>query len=503
MRKFFCAILITTFFIQAAYSEIHYKNASQNKMAQELFDKGMLNYYGYLYVQAEYDFRQALLYDEQCGMCYWGIAVAKKQQALELGQPFAKLGFADIQKAVNLISPAHRFEHDLVKATMNSFSLNPKVKSQQLQLAYINSLRNLYKKYKNDVTWRTESLALLVDAIMYYSNVDDPLDNNHCSREVDKDLKKEAIGLLTPILKNPAYPDHPGLIHTYIHMTERNLTDPLGLMLARKLPTFSHAEIAHYTHMPNHIYWRRGMYKEAIRVNEEAIKIDINYFKHNGAGLNSYYYEYHYLHSNHFLVALGILTNNYKLAIDNARTVKNLMDVSRLEDLKDYRDTLLTLEHLVLARFEKWHEVLRLQTPAQTDQLGHLFINFTKALAYLHLGQNDAFKKISTQIKNEKYTRSNLLDMQTLVVSYLQASEMSLHKKPLAEIEDLFSNNKVKGIEDKLFVMNPPLWFFPYQLLLSDTAAAKGDVQAAKYHHGLYEKLYPHSTLGQIAKTSF
>jgi hypothetical protein len=473
-----------------------YKPISPNKIANELFDKGMLNYYGYLYVQAEYDFRQALLYDPQCGMCYWGLALAKKQEAMELGQPFALVGFDDISKADLMVSRQNPFQFDVVQAAMRSFSLNPQASSKQLQIDYINALRALYQKYKNNKEWHEESLALFVDALVYYSHVEDSdMLLDHCSHTPSKDYAQEALHLLTPVLKNKSYPDHPGLLHPYIHLTERHLHDPLAEMVARKLPAFSEGEIAHYTHMPTHIYWRRGMYDKAIQSNLNAILIDKAYFKHNGAGLNSYYYEYHYLHSYHFLAALGILTNNFALASSNARAVKNLMDVNRIAQLKDYRDILFSLEHIVLARFNHWNEVLKLETPLQSDELAILLINFTQSLAYLHLGNEVESKKITEKIKSKTYSRKKMIEFQTLVLSYLEASQLQRKGAPLQEITAVFLKHGVDHIEKNLAVMNPPIWFFPYQLLLSDVAAARGDLASAKKHYHLFEQQYPKSTL--------
>lgn len=498
MNKILVTLVIFILYSQCAWSTIHYKDASTDATAQKLFDKGMLNYYGYLYAQAEFDFRQALLYDPSCGICYWGLAITKKQEALELGLPFATIGFADIEKAIRLIPRSHAFQYDAAQAARSSFSLDPRLSSKKLQLDYINALRMLYQKYRNDSEWREESLALFVDAIAYYSNVDDGLGANHCSRSINEDYRKEAVNLIKPVLKDETYSDHPGLLHTYIHLTERDLNDPMGIVAADKLPSFAHDLIAHYAHMPNHIYWRRGMYAQAIQANRNAIAIDLNYFKQGGAGLNSYYYEYHYLHSYHFLAALGTLTNNPALALENARAVKNLMDVSRIAILKDYRDTFFSLEHLVLARFNRWHDVLELKTPQQTEELGLLFIDFSKALAYLHLGEKAKYKTLFTQLKNKHYTRKNISEIQTLVLNYLKASEMGMQHSSLKEIESLFVKKHSDQIESKLFILNPPIWYFPFHLLLSDIAVSRGDSVSARKYHDLYEQMYPGSTLGSL-----
>jgi len=481
-----------------SFSDIHYTNISHNQTAEALFNKGMLNYYAYLYVQAEYDFRQSIIYDPKCGLCFWGLAVAKKQEALELHQPFATVGFDDIRKASQLISSKDTFQYDLVRATIDSFSLNANVSDKQLHIQYINALRQLYQKYKNNREWREESLALFVDAIAYYGNVNDGVVGNHSGHMSNNDYQQEALDLLIPVLKDTSYPDHPGLLHTYIHMAKPQLQDPLGLIVAKKLPHFSHGVIAHYTHMPTHIYWRLGMYDEAIQANLAAIAIDQNYFKHSGAGLNSYYYEYHYLHAHHFLTALGILTNNYDLAIHYARLIKSLMDVNRMKSLMDDRDIFFSLEHLVLARFNKWQDILNLEIPLQVNELARLFIDFSRSLAYLNLGQIKQFNHLYTQIHNTKYVRKNMIELQILVVSYLKASERNAQQAPISELESIFLNNHVNEIEEKLFTMNPPLWFFSYQLFLSHAAAARSDLQAANKYYLLYERMYPKSTLGRV-----
>ena len=499
-------VLFLTLFIfpPIASSAIHYPNASGHPIAQKLFDKGMLYYYGYAYTQAEYDFRQALLEDPQCGLCYWGLGLAKKQQAIERGESFARVGFEDIEKARQLVKGAHDFPHDLIEATKASFSLQPHASTKLMQKQYIDALRVLYQHYKQDPVWREEALALFVDAIAYYSSISD--DNNviidYRTLMSCHDYKQEALDLLKPVLASKSYPDHPGLLHTYIHMTEHDLTDPLGLIAAKKLPAFSNGMIAHFTHMSNHIYWHRGMYHEAIASNLQAIKIDEHYFKQHGIGLNTYYYEYHYLHSHHFLSILGVLTNNYDLAIHYARQIKALMDVNRMQLFPDYRDEFLSLEHLVLARFEKWQKILDLPVPAESQELAHLYINFSRSLAYLHLNQQDKFEALYKAIQNTHYQRECMQNLQHLVVIYLQATKLDLNHATFSELEETFVLSQATTLQSKLLQRNPPVWFFPYELFLSDAAFRRSDPVNAKKYQQLVEKIYPHTSLGRTKALS-
>lgn len=488
MRKYLFFVLI---FMTSSFANDN--PVSRNIAAQQLFTKAMRNYYGYLYIQAEYDFRQALIHDPKCAMCYWGLALAKKQQALELGQNFAKIGLAEIRKAQQLQPTKNHFFDDVIKTASITFS--PDLSQKQLQNNYIKTLRTLYQKYKNNKIYSEESLALLVDAIAYYANVEDSEKLSHCGPHLNEQYRKEALTLLVPILKDARYRDHPGLLHTYIHLAEQQLKDPLGELAARKLPQFSNGEIAHYTHMPNHIYWRRGKYEEAIAANLATIAIDQQYFKNKGVGLTSYYYEYHFLHSHHFLSVLGVLTNNFELAIYYARAVKNLMDEERIANLKDYRDTFLSLEHLILARFKKWPAVLQLETSLKTNELGLLMIDFTKALAYLNLGQAKQFSIISAKINNKKYLRKNMQELQLLVMTYLKAAEMDSKKFSFSQIENIFLKNNIGTVEAKFSTTNPPLWLFPSTRFLYESAKRNQHPQKAEQYYDLYQKVYPAAKL--------
>lgn len=73
---------------------------------------------------------------------------------------------------------------------------------------------------------------------------------------------------------------------------------------------------------------------------------------------------------------------------------------------------------------------------------------------------------------------------------------MSLQQASLEELEQVFLQNRVDSIAKTLFQTNPPTWFFPYQLFLSEVAIARSDVATATKHRHLYEKIFPQSTLG-------
>ncbi|WGL60956.1 hypothetical protein QEJ31_05010 [Pigmentibacter sp. JX0631] len=477
-----------------------YKNISKNTHTKILYDEGMLLYYAYSYSQAEQNFRMALQFDPSCGPCYLGLAMAKKQQAIELGKSFANLGINEINNAKILIKNKQSFYYAVTIALEKAFSLKEKEDLNSLQKNYIEALKILYGNFQNDPEWNSESLALLVDAIYYYPISSS--DNFHCNQQNNENLKKEAVELMQKSFLNRKFKLHPGILHTYIHMQESDINDSHVLMAAKLLPTFHNNYLAHFAHMPNHVYWHRGMYQEAIQANINAIKLDENYFKKNGIGLSSYYYEYHYLHSQHFLTFLGYLTNNFDLALKNAQEIKAKMDLNRMQDIPDYRDIYLTLEHTVLARFEKWDELIKLKKPDGLGNFGNLFYNYTQALAHINQKNEKEYLSYFNEINSIQVSKKIEDDLKNLVLINLNASKMVQNNISFSEIEKYFLENNIKKIEDKYLKNNPPFWYFPSAVLLGKYAEKIKDTNSEEKYKNLFYQLYPNSNFIKLNKKS-
>lgn len=481
-------IIFSSHFAFAADEEM---KVSENPKAQVFFDQGMLWYWAYNYSQAKHDFKMALMNDPKCSMCYWGLALAKKHQALELSQWFGSIGYEDIRIASELLQEnPHPIFSDIVIATSKTFSLDPKDTNLKLQKQYIKALRELYKKYQSNHDFRTNILSLFLDALVYYTGVEQSNMQAHCQPMSTK-FTEEAISLTKPIITDSSYKDHPGLLHGFIHAAELSINEPLNLVVAHKLYNFATKhEMAHYIHMPVHVYWRIGKIKESIELNLKTIEMDNKYFENGGVGFNSYYYEYHYLHSHNFLAALATINNNYEIASKYAKEIKNLMNPNRIKYLFDYKDRLLSLEHLVLAKFEEWDEVLALDIPEQMNDLGFLFVNFSRALAYLHKGDMVKFKEIYKRVETDKIP-PHLNNLRTLALTYIRASKMDLNNASLDDLIKIFEKNDIDALENIIHNNNPPVWFFYHESFLYKAAKKRGDKKSAQLFYDAYKKHYP------------
>src|SRR5688572_24328080 len=72
---------------QAAYlmdgisDQVHFPVAGLSSDAQRFFDQGVCQQHGFWYFEAERSFRQVAMLHPDCGMAYWGMAMANADNA--------------------------------------------------------------------------------------------------------------------------------------------------------------------------------------------------------------------------------------------------------------------------------------------------------------------------------------------------------------------------------------------------------------------------------------
>src|SRR5690606_9975556 len=86
--------------------------------------------------------------------------------------------------------------------------------------------------------------------------------------------------------------------HLYIHALEASPYVQKAVASAECLPSLVPGS-GHLVHMPAHIYIRVGRYRDAIRANQQAVKIDHGYLSH--AHPESIYTLAYVPHNHHFL----------------------------------------------------------------------------------------------------------------------------------------------------------------------------------------------------------
>ncbi|MEK6238925.1 MAG: alkyl hydroperoxide reductase, partial [Planctomycetales bacterium] len=63
-------------YLMGGVGNVHLKITTKDPMVQKFFDQGLGQLHGFWYLEAERSFRQAASMDPDCGMLYWGMAMA-------------------------------------------------------------------------------------------------------------------------------------------------------------------------------------------------------------------------------------------------------------------------------------------------------------------------------------------------------------------------------------------------------------------------------------------
>ncbi|MBB5060411.1 hypothetical protein HDF16_005147 [Granulicella aggregans] len=200
-------------------------------------------------------FRRAEQIDPGCAMCVWGEAWARGPS----------INFT--------IDKERQHELDILAAKAAALSANNAPIERELIAAMQKRYRDGGGKGPGDAAY-----ALAMDAV-YRRH---PLDNEiailaadawmiPAAQEDTREHLDRAIQILESVLRRS--PNDTGAIHFYIHATEMDGVGAEALPYAERLQALTPAA-SHLVHMPSHVYFWLGRYKEAEQANLDAVKID-------------------------------------------------------------------------------------------------------------------------------------------------------------------------------------------------------------------------------------
>lgn len=471
--------------------------------AQAYFDHGMINFYAYNYTEAERLFDLALHADPACAMCAWGVAMAQKKQAFELGRPYAADAYPMMAKAQQLASAegvghvsVSPIEHALIKASALGFEALPEHNEIALHQQSSTALDKLRAQYSD----HPDLWALSIDAMMDVPRGTVRL-ADHCGVSPNERILKLIVDGLA------RFPDHPGLLHYHIHMQEKAPEMASAKSSAERIRQWGGGHISHYYHMPCHYYFRMGEYQKCVDANREAIAADERYFAMGGVGRTSYYYEYHALHSQHFMWWLGTALGDAKMANDNARTIVESSTSSHIASVPELWDAMQATQILAFAKFGQWHEVLTSPAWPSMGELGKTLRAFARAWAILHMGtlesaqtSHDQAYQTERNALNAWFTLQNdgtSVDLQhaPLHVTLAHIAAPLLEGTALIQRGDVprgmaLLKNAV-AIEDTLVKTNPPVWIFYSRIALAKAYCRMGDTTQAMHTLSVFLQQYP------------
>ena len=301
----------------------HLKITTSNSEAQRWFDLGLNHLHGFWHLEAYRAFQQVTRLDSNCAMGYWGMAMCHPGFGGDDNLPWETL----INKALGLSSQASPIEKELI--TTSEYLVK-----QGINATTAEHFRSLYKTYPDE----PEAIAFAAIILRQYENVT---------------TQQEVKSLLEKAMQR--FPDNVALMHYYVHVMELRSEFRQALPIAEKMAQLA-PNAPHLVHMPGHLYFLAGAYKEALKVYNAAKKQETAYHTAEKIPFAS---NQNYVHNLHFLAVTQAEMADYAGALTTAGTISNLSLSTALPNegaalMIHYEGRILPA--LVHIRFRKWPE---------------------------------------------------------------------------------------------------------------------------------------------------
>jgi hypothetical protein len=437
---------------------VHHAVSTSRLDAQRAFDKGLTFLYGFNRQAAEAQFRAAAAIDPRLAIAWWGAAMSLGPNInvrMSTGDMAAAARCA--AKAKALEANASREERALIDALETRYA--PGGDEAKLAGPYAQAMRHVARAYPDDPDVQALYLEGLLDALTLKSPMRGMPDWDGMEKVARTDVQR--------------WPDHIGLLHYFIHVTEPD-TSALAIQVADRLASFNFApQDSHLTHMPSHVYVYVGEWAKVAALNHKAVEQDIEQAKAAATKPDDLDYFFHNLD---FWYGGAVMLGDEALAREAAKV------------LEPYnRDA----PWIVADRFghfdEAWKLMQAADTPARLGKLPYRTVYFYGLLsAQMHkIGQA---QRAITQIKDQFHSS----DVRTLGLDILRGTIASAGGD-LTKARKLYES--AAALQDKMDFEDAPPWQFAPRELLARMELRAGDPSAAARAAQDDLKRYPHSAL--------
>jgi len=450
-----------------------YRISTASKLAQRYFDQGLRLAWGFNHAEAQRAFQKAQQLDPRCAMCYWGEAyVLGPNINVPMDEKAAAPAAAAAAKARELASKARPSEQMLIEAISTRYSTDPKAERAKLDAAYAEAMKRATARFANDL----DIAALYAEALMILS----PWDYWEPGGAKLKPVVAELVQTLERVLNKQ--PHHVGAIHLYIHAVEASndakRAEPYADRLAKLAPG-----AGHLVHMPAHIYFRIGRYKDSLAINRSAVKVDEAYIqRYQPQGVYPLAY---YPHNVHFVLVSAQMSGQGATAVEAAQKLGSVIS-------NDAARAVLLLQpvkaapYFAHAQFSEPASVLALADPGADFPYIRAAWRYARGIAQVRRGEPAAAQAELAEI--ERITKGT--DFQpfeswnipakdvTVIAAHVLRARMAQSKKDLeSAVREL---EAAAALQDKLPYMEPPYWYYPVRQTLGAVLALKGEHQKAR-----------------------
>src|SRR3954468_23791130 len=268
------------------YGTVHFAT-SCSAAVQPSFQRAVAMLHSFGYEAARKAFEDVAQRDPDCAIAWWGVAMTQYHGLWQ--QISAAEGKAAIEKARDVVkrnsAGANHAQEDSAKenpakqtskTAQNSKATTKSAKQTSArERAYIEALGNIF----DDTSLPLHTRELAYEQAMAKLHADFPddmeaaifyalaLDVDAAPTDKTYANQRKARDILVPLFKKQ--PDHPGLAHYIIHVSDYPPLAAQALPAARRYAKIAPGS-AHAQHMPSHIFTRLGLWDESIASNRAA-----------------------------------------------------------------------------------------------------------------------------------------------------------------------------------------------------------------------------------------
>ena len=391
--------------------------------------------------------------DPDCALCFWGEALANGPNinaGMDSEQNRAALAALDQAKV--LASNASPVARQLIAAQVLRYGTGGKERAA-LDAAYAKAMAQVAEHfpYSDDILVLAAEAAMNTSPWDYWEAPDKP--------------RPQIAGAIAEIEKVIARsPQHPQASHLYIHLMEA--TQPEKAVAAADRLSAGSAPVAlgHLVHMPSHIYYRVGRYRDSMKANILAVRADEAYLAEVGDdGLYRYGY---YPHNVHFLLTSAQMVGDMRRTITEAQRLSTVLDIDTARELP-WVQAIHAAPSFALAQFESPDAILALTSrPSQLSYV-EAMRHYARAIAYAQKDNREGFTESVAAIERlaaapdtlamvkAGFPAPDLVKMAALVAR----ARMEQWRGRYEAAVDMF--NRAEAIEATIPYNEPPYWYYP------------------------------------------
>ena len=450
-----------------------FKITTSKKQAQEYFDQGLRLAWNFNHTEAQRAFKKAQLLDPWCAMCYWGEAyVLGPNINVPMDPKASEPAAAAAATAKELAAKASPREQALIAAIAARYNTDPRFERPMLDEAYAGAMASAAAKFPDDL----DVLALYAESLMDRS----PWNYWEAGGQKPREMVAPLVPTLETVLKKD--PNHIAAIHLYIHAVEASADAKRAEAFADKLAKLA-PNAGHLVHMPAHIYYRLGRYKDSLATNQVAVKVDETYIKQFAP--QGVYPLGYYSHNLHFVMVSAQMSGEAPIVVDAAsKLAANIPDeVAKAVPLVVPMKAGPYFAH---AQFSDLPTVLALADPGKDLPYLQVAWRYARGVAFAQSGNLEAARtqvaEIDRLVSSADYSAFTAWGIPAKdvgrIASHVVRARIAQGAKDLdGAIREL---EAAVAIQDTLPYMEPPYWYYPVRQTLGAVLLLKGDAQRAR-----------------------